>query len=76
MIKEITMYQAVCDRCGLKLRHPHWGLVFLPTPSYDMFESRLLNEGWKEIDGKLYCPDCVVWDRENKCYKPKERSEQ
>ena len=73
MIKKVEMYQAVCDGCGLKLRHPHWGLVLLPTSSYDMFESRILNEGWKEIDGKHYCPDCVVWDREKRRYIAKER---
>ena len=71
MIQKVTMYQAVCDGCGLKLRHPHWGLVLLPTSSYDMFESRLKNEAWREIDGKLYCPGCVEWDEETCDYKPK-----
>ena len=30
---------------------------------------------WEEIDGKLYCPDCVEYDKETDSYKPKEKEE-
>ena len=52
------MYQAVCDKCGEKLRHPHWGLVLKSSPSIDFFKDYLNCEGWKEINGKLYCSNC------------------
>ena len=74
MIKEITMYQAECDGCG--------NIYVSPVNNDWCWKSRKMalknatNWGWEEIDGKLYCPDCFVWDRKNKCYKPKERSEQ
>lgn len=29
--------------------------------------------GWEEIDGKLYCPDCVEWDEGTDDYKPKDK---
>lgn len=64
MIQKVTMYQAVCDGCGKR--------------DGDMYEKRnkalsmALYRDWQNIDGKLYCPDCVEWDRKNKCYKPKE----
>ena len=28
---------------------------------------------WEEIDGKLYCPDCVEYDKETDSYKPKKK---
>ena len=30
---------------------------------------------WEEIDGKLYCPDCVEYDEETKSYKPKKKKQ-
>lgn len=39
---------------------------------------------WKDIrrkryevndEYKLYCPDCVDWDKENECYKLKDKKQ-
>lgn len=66
MIREVTTYQAVCDRCGRK------------TGRYNSME-RLNANGdfwaWVEIDGKLYCPDCYEYDKETESYKPKKKED-
>ena len=62
MIREVTTYQAVCDRCGRK------------TGKYNSMEKLNANGdfwAWVEIDGKLYCPDCYEYDEETDEYKPK-----
>ena len=62
MIQEVTAYQAVCDRCGKKL-----GSEF--NEDMALYMAKMCD--WKEIDGHLYCPNCVEWDEETKGYKPK-----
>ena len=64
MICEVTMYQAVCDGCGRK------------TGKYNSMKKLNAKGGcwlWVEIDGKLYCPDCVEYDEQTHEYKPKRR---
>ena len=62
MIREVKMYEAVCDGCGRK------------TGKYNSME-RLNANGdfllWVDIDGKLYCPACYEYDEETDEYKPK-----
>lgn len=58
MIREVTMYQAVCDRCG----KPHTDDID-GTICWESEESALyvaLESGWEEIGGKLCCPACAV----------------
>lgn len=66
MIQKVEMYQAVCDGCGKRIRpqdeNPN-DVLLLVTALH----------GWKKIDGKLYCPNCVEWDEETDSYKPKEK---
>lgn len=51
MIQKVEMYRAVCDRCKKK------GWAFsTPALAVQHAKSRLQ---WQEINGKLYCPDCV-----------------
>ena len=66
MIREVTMYQAVCDGCG---EHASQVANDVRTAIF----SAINNEGWEEIDGKLYCPDCYEYDEETNEYKPKKR---
>lgn len=74
MIQKVEMYQAVCDGCG--------GIHFSTLSHRSIFESpdsamrsaRLY--GWRKINGKFYCSNCVEYDEETDSYKPKERSEQ
>lgn len=63
MIREVTMYQVVCDGCG-KCRLP------CKTKEKAMNIASIWKD-WKEIDGKLYCPDCYEHDEETDEYKPK-----
>ena len=62
MIQKTEMYRAVCDGCGSK-----HGYEF--SECMARYMSKICD--WEEIDGKLYCPDCVEWDEETKSYKPK-----
>lgn len=54
MYRPITMYQIVCDRCGV---------VFGGTDTcFALFCNKEVDIGdysdWEMIDGKHYCPDC------------------
>lgn len=60
------MYQAVCDGCG-KWNPP------CKTQEKAMYIASVT--GWKEIDGKLYCPDCYEYDKETDSYKPKDKKQ-
>ncbi|NLZ31337.1 MAG: hypothetical protein GX885_11475 [Methanomicrobiales archaeon] len=53
MIKEVTMYQAVCDRCGAIVDEEYMAW----SEEWMAIEEAIEND-WKEISGKLYCPDC------------------
>ena len=66
MIQKVEMYQAVCDRCGRK-----FGNEF--TDDMARYMAKMCD--WQEIDGKLYCPNCVEWDEETDSYKPKEKED-
>ena len=66
MIEKVEMYRAVCDGCGSK-----HGYEF--SEGMAMYMAKMCD--WEEIDGKLYCPDCVEWDEETKSYKPKEKKQ-
>ena len=71
MIQKVEMYQAVCDRCGLI----HYDSVLKASKFKNESEalgSAIYNK-WREIDGKLYCPCCVEYDKETHSYKPKEK---
>jgi len=64
MIHKLTMYQAVCDGCGYEFYEtcPTEGDAILGVTCF---------ENWKEINGKLYCPDCYEYDEKTDEYKPK-----
>lgn len=64
MIQKVEMYQAVCERCGRK-----HGYEF--SDGMARYMAKMC--GWEEIDGKLYCPDCVEWDEGTDDYKPKDK---
>ena len=64
MIREVTMYQAVCDWCGLE-SDGAWRTAELAISEVTNWDD------WREIGGKLYCPDCYEYDEETDEYKPK-----
>ena len=70
MIREVTMYQAVCDGCGgVHISGIDGESKFLSKGS--AYVSATVIGNWKGIDGKLYCTDCIEYDEETDSYKPK-----
>lgn len=71
MIRKVDMYQCVCDRCGKTHVNENLGYVAWADETYaadDAYEN-----GWTNIDGKDYCPDCYQYDEETDEYIPKQR---
>jgi hypothetical protein len=58
MIREVTMYQALCDRCG---RHDENSDYVAWTSAEDAIlmaeESAFLDD----VNGRLLCGDCWTW---------------
>lgn len=71
MIQKVEMYQAVCDGCGKTFCNPLVHCDAFGAPGFAKRSAR--NYGWRNIDGKLYCPDCVEYEEETDSYKPKEK---
>lgn len=70
MIKEVTMYSVVCDRCG-KTYGVDDGIdcwVDICTAREQAMESE-----WIEIGEKHYCPDCYEFNEELDEYVPKKQ---
>lgn len=65
MIKPVTMYSIICDRCGRSLED---GAIWSNTISA---ESYALDSKWIKIGNKHYCPDCYEFDEELDEYVPK-----
>ena len=60
MIKPVTMYSVVCDRCGKTFETD--GCIAW-TDKQSVISYALASE-WKEIGDKHYCPDCYEFDEE------------
>ena len=73
MIRKVEMHQAVCDGCGKSHVDELNGYVAW-TEEWSA-QNNAEESGWQEIDGKLYCPDCVEYDEETDSYKPKNKEE-
>ena len=63
MIREVKMYEAVCDGCG-RWKSP------CKTKGKAMYIASVWKR-WKEIGGKLYCPDCYEYYEKTDEYKLK-----
>ena len=59
MIKLVTMYSVVCDRCGKT-----FFFVYTTITGADKKSARgyALESGWVEIGDKHYCPDCCKFN--------------
>ena len=58
MIKEVTYYDIICDRCGKSL-------IDESETCYSDKDSALMvaeQSEWQKIGGKDYCPDCYELD--------------
>lgn len=69
MIKPVTMYSVVCDRCGKTFIDEFNGIVAW-VDECTAKEQAMENE-WAEIGDKHYCPDCYEFNDELDEYVPK-----
>ena len=67
MIKEVTYYDIICDRCGKSLIDES-ETCYPDKNSAEMFAEQ---SEWVEINGKDYCPDCYELDEETNEYVAK-----
>lgn len=66
MIKEITCYTYICDRCGADISANTEFCGFSDLAAFD-----LEDDGWNVIDKKHYCPDCwTVNETDEEVVKP------
>ena len=67
MIKEVTMYSVVCDRCGKAFVVLGLGL------DEGTAKEQAMESEWAEIGDKHYCPDCYEIDDKLDEYVPKKK---
>ena len=68
MIREVTMYQVVCDRCGRSCAETGGIMAWA---NQDSARIAAWKSGWLLVDHETYCHDCVEYDEETDKYKPK-----
>ena len=71
MIKEVTYYDIICDRCGKSLAKES-EMCYPDTESAEMVA---IDTEWKKICGKRYCADCYELDEKTDEYVPKKGGE-
>ena len=59
MIKLVTMYSVVCDRCGKTFCE---GDTTITGADKKSARGYALESGWVEIGDKHYCPDCCKFN--------------
>lgn len=69
MIKPVTMYSVVCDRCGKPFIDEFNGIVAWLDEG--TAKEQAMESEWAEIGDKHYCPDCYEFDDELDEYVPK-----
>ena len=67
MIKKVTYYDIICDRCGKSLINES-ETCYSDAGSAEMIAK---DSEWITIDGKHYCPDCYELDEVTDKYVPK-----
>ena len=73
MIKPVTMYSVVCDRCGKPLIDEFNGIgAWLGEGTA---KEQAMESEWIEIGDKHYCPDCYELDDELDEYVPKKKGD-
>ena len=72
MIRKLTMYQAVCDRCGRPCAETGGIMAWA---NQDSARIAAWKSGWLLINHETYCPDCYEYDEETNSYKPKRKKE-
>lgn len=62
MIKSVTMYSVVCDRCGKFFVDEFNGIAAWVDEC--TAKEQAMESEWAEIGNKHYCPDCYEFDDE------------
>ena len=73
MIKPVTMYSVVCDRCGKTFIDEINGIVAWLDEG--TAKEQAMESEWVEIGDKHYCPDCYEFDDELDEYVPKKKGD-
>ena len=68
MIKPVTMYSVVCDRCGKTYNENDGVIAWLDEGTA---RGQALESEWVEIEDKHYCPDCYEFNDVLDEYVPK-----
>lgn len=71
MIKPVTMYSVICDRCGKTFIDEFNGIVAWLDEG--TAKEQAMESEWAEIGNKHYCPDCYEFDDELDEYVPKKK---
>ena len=71
MIKLVTMYSVVCDRCGKQFVDEFNGIVAWLDEG--TAKEQAMESEWSEIGDKHYCTDCYEFDEELDEYVPKKK---
>lgn len=72
MIKSVTMYSVVCDRCGKPFIDEFNGIVAWLDEG--TAKEQAMESEWAEIGDKHYCPECYEFDDELDEYVPKQKA--
>lgn len=68
MIKEVTYYTVICDRCGKDNGH---GAEYAAWGTDGDAECDAQENDWECIGKGHYCPDCVMWNEDESELIPK-----
>ena len=72
MIKPVTMYSVVCDRCGKTFGEDDGIIAWTDICSA---REQAMESEWVEIGDSHYCPDCYEYDDELNEYVPKKKGD-
>ena len=67
MIKQVTYYDIICDRCGKSFSF----VSNTCYPDTESAEMTAISSEWRAIGGKHYCPNCYEMHEGTYKYKPK-----
>lgn len=70
MIKPVTMYSVVCDRCGKTFGEDDGIAAWVDECTT---REQAMESEWIEIGDKHYSPDCYEFDNELDEYVPKKK---
>ena len=72
MIKPVTMYSVICDRCGKTFIDDNGIAAGVDEGTA---KEQAMESEWAEIGDKNYCPNCYEFDDELDEYVPKKKGD-